>query len=519
MRDLEKECDIQANDFVTTDSLDLLGVASPGIIGLLVGLASAKAGGRPVSIHILFAGVGGYVGYIALAFVMRWRDANGMLAFPPELKPSLNLFLVFAIFFYVVMHIRRGLFTADGHLNASIAKQTLLGNVLSSLILAMLLMTTFFVASVNPLSSWDGLDNWAHSAVGLLNYELAPDGFMGTDRTSDGPFPWFHERHPPTFYYIAAFSGFSTGVANIFQGWLSPSSFIWFYGGLVVLGFVHFFSGRYILSTLAAYLYCSLPLLENHALLVGYADPWVLMSVLSAAAVLSLAMCEKSRSLFLVGVLLSLLPITIKNTGMIYSVALLFTLIMVPMLRRFPLALLVVVLGAAPIIFYAINNGFDIQVAGFRFALILSEAYEDGYSRVFFGAAGQLIDPVPPLDIVLNYIWALLINQSFSVIVLFGSVICCVVACRANLMKPEARIAVFYLLLVCVCLLTFFAVPQLISANYTKAYASPHSDMGASRFILIVGPLLTLSLAFLPKFTQFSRKVDCGLEDNNPING
>ena len=58
----------------------------------------------------------------------------------------------------------------------------------------------------------------------------------------------------------------------------------------MVAGAVFSVSRNYWLACLVAYAYCSVPLLENHATLAGYADLWVAVSAISASGLIAVGL-------------------------------------------------------------------------------------------------------------------------------------------------------------------------------------------------------------------------------------
>lgn len=486
-------------DLMTDDAIGLLAAMSPGIIGLLCGLTVAKMSKAPFAISLLFGGIGGFLGYLVMALFIHWRDAQGLTAFFPALRPNLFVLLLIATVGCIGAHIRYHPSLEFSYV-AEFKKTP--QKMFSVFILLMGLMFSGQVllqVSISPLSSWDALDLWASYAEWILRYELDTEGFRGATRFSDGAFPWSHPRHPPTVYYISAFSGFMMQGADSIRGWLVPWTFIWLCGAMVLWGFVQSVSGAGVLSALAVYLYFTVPILENHSLMLGYAEPWTCVAVIAATAVLSLAIYRRSASFLLAGLLLSLLPITLKNVGIMYTASLLLPFLIILTIRRYPRSLAVLTASALAAGAYIIRSGFDIQLAKNRYALLIGGDAD----RLILGGYQRPVDTLPVVDLLINSGWALLINQTFSIVILLGVLGGWAIAQQKSGLTSKAISGLCYLMLVAASILIAFALPQLLSTDYAELYASPGSDLGNSRFIMSIGPVLLMMTAFFPIFLKY----------------
>ena len=261
---------------------------------------------------------------------------------------------------------------------------------------------SLYNVAMAPISSWDSLTMWVSHAHEYLQFDES--------RSSGEAFESDHPRHPLTVVSIAAFSGHaaSQGIGQL--GPLSAWWFIWVSGAMALAGAVLTISRSNWLAGLAAYSYFSVPLLENHASLVGYADLWVTVNVTVVAALLTVGLSRGGGYLVL-GVL-AFAPIAFKNTGILYSASLLLPLLVVLLRARFPRFLAIVLVLGALLGLWAFLQGFDFNVAGRRYALDWTDS-----GQIAFGGYTMSFKPFPFDRILYNHLWAFFVNQSFTTVV------------------------------------------------------------------------------------------------------
>ena len=114
------------------------------------------------------------------------------------------------------------------------------------------------------------------------------------------------------------------------------------------------------LSLVLVLLVITIPLLENHALIVGYAELPLAAGVM-AGTILQLAFQERSQGIFAAAIFISLTPIFLKNTGPAYALApiSIFTWSAVSGIRK----LAAFTFFFAVIFIYIWNEGFIFQIA------------------------------------------------------------------------------------------------------------------------------------------------------------
>lgn len=475
---------------------DLLGVfsaASPGLFGLFAAATLAGIYCREdLGMAAVISGAGGILGYLALALFIRWRDAQGAQVFTPALLPAFWLLSVIFAGCTIWVWSQPRSNGAWSPLNSVPGWASKLALFIGLGLMALLVSQTIIRVATSPVSSWDALNFWARWGESFLRFDLDPDGFRGKTRAEHGVFPMSHSRHPPTLYHLSAFSGFALAKADLMRGWLVPWSFTWLCGALVVWGFVREVSNQRWLSLVAAYFYCSLPLLENHAVLVGYADLWVTVIVTIAAALLALAIHRSNLPIGALGLLLALTPLLLKNTGILYSTALIFSLVVMFSVRRAPKLFVTLLAAAFVFVCWLYINGFDVSAGGQRIALIWGEK-----SQIIFGGYTMSFERYPALHILRNELWAFFVNQTFSVTGLLW-VCALVLVISGHKLAFNDRRALSYLLTVCAFLLLAFMLPQM-TEQYAERFAAPKSDLGNSRFLMAVGAIVLMTLGFFGK--------------------
>ncbi len=467
---------------------------SPAFCGALMGLAlAAKYSREAPGTTAVLSGAGGVFGYLLLALVIQWQDARGAVVFSPFLKQALWILMLCLAVTCVRLWRNSTAKLAGLEVTGSA------GSAASTLRWAMLFLFGLLVfsvllqAAISPVSSWDGLGLWTTWADMLLEYEFDPEGYSGRTRAEHGAFSWRHPRHPPSLYYLVAFNGFAFNGSDLIRGWLIPWSAVWLCGAVVVWGAVRELSGSSHVALFSAYAYSALPLLENHAILVGYADFWNAILVTLAVACLSLALTGGSRLMWLFAVVATLSLTLLKNTGVLYVIAVTLPLVAVLLGRWSPLLLASLFIAILPLTAWFYFTGFNIQFTGFNFALIRGDA-----EQVIFGGWAMTFDRYPLWGIISNHAWAFFVNQSFSLVGTFWMLGLLVAMSLKTAACSTDRHALFYGLGAALGLIIVFSLPQLIT-SYAENYAISSSDLGNSRFLLPVGPVVIISTGLLSK--------------------
>lgn len=446
--------------------------ALPGVLGALLStlfsIRFVSATGGPT---LLAAGVGGFVAYLMLAALLYAGNLLGVTIFRPAYLTALAGVLAFSLL-AVMRFAPFWLRFRTGH------------SLISTLPILLIVGVSLYHVAFAPVSSWDSLTMWVSHAHEYLQFDES--------RSPGAAFESAHPRHPLTVVSIAAFSGHaaSQGIAQL--GPLSAWWFVWVSGAMALTGAVLTLSRSYWLACLAAYGYFSVPLLENHASLVGYADLWVTVNVTVAAALLTVGLSHVRVGYIVVGVLLAFAPLALKNTGILYSASLLLPLLAVLLRARFPRLLAILLVLGALAALWAFLQGFDFNVAGRRYALDWT-----GSGKIAFGGYTMSFTPFSFHRIFYNHLWAFFVNQSFTTVVGLGLCSAVWLLARRGELELNVSMPLQFLLGAAISLTTVFVLPQLVT-SYAERFAVPSSDIGMSRFLLGVPPILLITLAFWP---------------------
>ena len=441
----------------------------------------------------IFAGAFGVLGYLLLAVGIGWLDAWGVRAFTNRHLTGL-VFLTALVTFVAIYYrgsklfwCRRPKLTVQP---ASAGDRLLRGAV--CLIGAALMLSVLVSVAYSPVSGWDTLGLWTTWAKNFAVFDSTSWVVNGASRDFGDSYPSVHGRHPMTLIYVAAFSAFvSEGLSSV-KGWLLPWTYIWLCGLGCVVGMVKLSSRGWTSTVIAAYLYLSMPLLENHAILVGYADPWVATCVVASAAVLAAGIFHSCHILMMVGILFAATPLLLKNTGVLYSVALAAPLAYHFLRERWRKMYTFFIFLLAALLALFMWQGGTIEFMGTRYGIDHGEN-----SIIFFGGWAFEFQIYPLWEVAINQFFAFFVNQSFSV-AFAGLCLIGALFFGGGFPGPPHSdlLAARYIVLVAVALLLFFSLPQLVT-HYSHHYAVPSSDVGNSRFLLAVGSLLVLTTGFI----------------------
>lgn len=492
---------------------------SPGLIGMLVAVNFTHP--RPAShpgVSIIAIGSGGIAGFIFLSVLIRGLDWYGTEVFDHAFSTTL-MAVFFVASVVTLLRIWRSAQQQQrirhGDPPAS-EGNTRLAELAISFSLAILILIVvchvLFNSFLIPASGWDPLNSWATFASEFLAFDSSEDDVNGVTRQVGMKFPWGHPRHPPATYHLLSFNSFALLNASTVQGVLLPWLFAWFCGALVVGGFALSVSQSTIVMLTSIYLYVSFPLLENHAIFTGYPDLWITVIFLCSSAVLAYAIHCKNHQMTVYGIIFSLTPMLFKNTGIIYSLALLVPFLFVLLASRDWRYVAVPIIISVPICILVVSAGFDVTFFGVRYAII-----HDEITLVSFGGWTLETADFEVTKALQAQGWAFFINQSFSILPLFY-MISVFLACRKwpRDMLPARRSLIFLLLSVA-ALLVSFTLPQALSEAYLSGYAAPGADTGNSRFLMALGPPIMLTVAFWLESYRLAQGIGLGVSgDGSP---
>lgn len=191
----------------------------------------------------------------------------------------------------------------------------------TSALVATLIITHWVVALVNnlarPIFPWDAFTTWMYRAKAwTLTDTITPmqPAIDWLQRGGGSDFAIYASDYSATLSAFAAMcsavsGGWHEGAASL------PWSSAFLALGLIVYGMLRRWSLPPLNSIVGAYLLLSLPLLETHAALAGYADLWMLATSGIGLSMLLLWHHKPEQGIFLLAFLLLLLGSQLKTEG------------------------------------------------------------------------------------------------------------------------------------------------------------------------------------------------------------
>lgn len=458
----------------------------PGILGIALGASAGLLSVRNArGLTIMFSGIGGVLGYIAVAGLIWMLDQGGMRVFT-----TLHLYLLvlstLAALGLLLWLIRSRGSQFEGR--SQFSKGATDPMNLLFIPFAMLVGFSVYQQLLLPAFGWDSLD----FCVVMAKHYLYSDATL---QGATEPFAYSHYQ-PITAILIAAYSGYTGSLSDNNQAILLPWLVEWLTIMMVVYGLINHVSERPKLALLFAYICGAIPLLENHMLVAGYAEMWLTGVITASAALIVAGLRRDSIVMIITGSLVSLLTLTLKNTGAAYCAALLAPLLLILIFKtvgKWGWALLAVII--LPVT-WLLSKGFDITIAGNRLALSLESSV-----RLDFAGRVWLFTKHPVADVAWNEFYAFAINSSFS-IWLPAFILAMVLWLQT--IYPRARItgkdvsAEVFVFMSTLAILFALAASQLLT-DYGFDHATPHYDTGNSRFTL---PAIILGIMFIGLVTS-----------------
>ena len=226
---------------------------------------------RVASIPVLTtAGVGGVLGYLLWAYAILGAARLGIALLQPASIALLCLFIALA---------GRRAFTTL--LNGHYPKFSTIERALMLLLLGLFALAVYL--QYTPLFGWDGLDSWQLKASRFIENSQEQD-FKSLD---------YWQRHPKTVWLIAAWAGWAGQLTGA-SFWTAPWILCGVSISLIGAGFVYAQTSNSTLALACAVVLATLPLLENHMVIAGYAEIWLCALLMSGVFISALGQ-KKSR--------------------------------------------------------------------------------------------------------------------------------------------------------------------------------------------------------------------------------
>lgn len=436
-------------------------IASPWFAGGLLGVYAGKRRNLNAGENLILFAAGSFFFLVAQGTLIWIGATTGLTSAESVIAGSLVASAVSCCY----------IFFQQRHLLTTMVRDTVWLPFRQPLLL--LVGAEFFLmlaqAAWMPSQAWDFL--WYRADIGL--FLLNPQG-------PESVTPWVKFMvHPPVPEALAMSSAwasfqFSTNGPHMLY-WL----LIWLTITLTVSGYGYSETSSLRFGLILALLTMSLPLLQNHIALSGYAEPFVVAGLVVSVASLASYIKTKSKLMLFIGLFSALCVLFLKNVGLLYSISI---------LSAFFLTL------TASSLRYTSGRKIGTVVCVVSLLLLLSwwyignELFSNGI-QVF----GRFLEPSKATfyDILVNQSHALLKNQSFSLVFLIYCLsFFFVFRALGQLMYRE-----LFLWLCSTLVLVLLSFSQLTSWGYT--HAMPDNDTGNSRFSLNFIALAVFNLVTL----------------------
>ena len=352
-----------------------------------------------------------------------------------------------------------------------------------------ILLLSICLLYATPIFGWDVIDFWGSKTTEFL--AAYKSGLENTHVYSIR-----EHRHPSTIISLQAgaiyLANDSTALALAIPFLIFLSAIFFMLQGVPVVRRLLWAFGLTLISLL------SVPLLLNHFLIHGYAEVYIGASMLLALALWQRWFSEsKAWAYAVVAILCALLPIAIKNTGILYSLSVLLSFVVVtvafsswnmrPKLAIFSLFV------ACLIVPVLIVYNFDWSATWMG-----SEFSNDVASKtLWFGGYPLEFSYVGFVTVFRNLMQAMFLNQSFGILFVFYlSALLLLVTDSKAAQGEDARHFIVLATSCFFCTLLIFTMPQLISER-VNAFSAPGTDTGFSRFLIPAAMLLPIPLTLI----------------------
>lgn len=345
------------------------------------------------------------------------------------------------------------------------------GSLLLIVLQAHIILEIFLV----PAQSWDGLTFWYEDAIRVV-----------TSIISEETPNLLIYRHPSVISALLAVGAEAKQTSMFIIGPMH-----WFLAYIGLAAFIVWTASNAgwppIAKICLSVAIFTLPILENHVALYGYTEIFVAFCVVGACSFIANGMRSRAPIGVAVGLLLAVLPIFVRNTGLSYALAVFLPLV-VGLVRLMPVYFLLTI--SAFIIFFLflfLSKGAEVSLLGNPigdYDAAEKSARFAGY-KIFF--RDTTLD-----EFFAVFFYKLILNQSFGIFIVAA------VAVRVVLGSWDRKelLATSY---VFQCLVAgLFIVGASLFTDYGYRFAAPASDTGSTRFTIAYVCLSLLFIAAIP---------------------
>ena len=460
------------------------------------------------NIALLLCGVP--LGYFGIAAVLRFLDYAGLKVFGmPAAVLLVGLFVLSTVYIWRVSVFPRA--TPD---NIERSEQGAGRLIFAAAGLGYALFFALITSGASHFG-WDAVAFWLRHAQKFIDVDLALlpvqawevldwdrwhpaafDNYRGDRASYAHHYPYEH-HHPITIVLVASYSGFVSHIFGTPYLNLAPWLVIHLSSTFLIFFVVRLLLNSSAVAAVFSLAYVGLPLVENNALIGGYAEPWIASVVLCCVVMLLLYTRRKSQAkgFLYAAIFFACLPVLIKSAGIVYTIPFL----MAASFSRYgslSIKLLSMSFVAASSVYFLISwLGSDTLISLFDRQWLLKQ----------FSVG----------DVVINEIHAFFINTSFSVLTLVF-LLCLILHLWSNFLGYNSATEVeknwvfdCIIYYAGFLYLSFFA--QQLLVDYAFRFATPSSDTGNSRFSQPIMSVALISMAVylssVPSFKLDNRAI------------
>ena len=355
--------------------------------------------------------------------------------------------------------------------------------VIAACHMGFVLVLTFFWGN-QPVFGWDALKFWMPAAVDLIEVGSQPDRGWESAKA-------FQHRHMAT---VPAIFAWSAWVFERFSQHLMTFNigfhFAFF---LAIFAAYHWraVTGKLSFSILGATALLTLPLMENHVLISGYAEIW-LACYLTAAATAGVVYLEEStrRNLLLFVSLTSSLAL-LKNIGFIFALSLGISMFLIK-LKAQQTQITINIARSAKARALGYTSLFTLLLA-----LCITVFNSQG---VEYDLAGRVmkLQLNNPLEVLAFQANAFIFNSSYSLLVFLFLISLCLWVRQRKEDKPyNPQDLLFF---TTISLYFIYSLGQIFT-DYIYFYSSPNNDTSGSRLFL---PIAALAMMCAPRLASIT---------------
>jgi len=430
---------------------------SPGMIGASVGLIiDAKSPRGFMGRSQIAISTGGLAGYLAMAFLSYQGLRTGINPYTPLVANSISILA--AILVLVALRAVRPF---------KLNQRFTVGVSMTGAAILLFIGAAIYQHLLLPIQGWDVIDFWGRYAHWTL---MEPDSL-----------PQSTKPHPVTIVLVQAWSAWCAQAIGAPYMMLVPWLFMTIILGTGLYGYSLWASQSRFFSLLLLYCFLTLPLLENHTLIAGYAELFLTATCVTSVIWLQLSLSKNSMVYAAIGLSTAPLALFIKNTGLFYCAVLIFPYITILLYSRSRVLFLSLATAVVAAIFYFSISGFSIDYFGLGLSL-----YTDGGTWVLHAAGwGMPVVYNGLIDVIRNEIYSLFFNMSFGITALLGIFI------FLFLRKISELKFIFFIIFIILLML----MASQFFFDYGFKHAVPTHDTGNSRLSL---PLIAVLFLLIP---------------------